>query len=943
MKRSLVISNYDDRQNPFYGGGGALAVHEVAKRLALEFDVTVITSLFPGSRNEYMDGVFYQRIGWFWLGPRVSQIWFSLLLPFYAAFKRCDLWIESFTPPFSVNYLPMFTKKPVIGLAHTLAASDAERKYGIPLPVLSFIEKTGLKLYSTIITVSGPLAEKIRNINKNAELAVIPNGVYLSGQKKPGKEDHILFMGRIEVDQKGLDILLKSYLGMDPGRRPKLIIAGSGSPLEMKKLSKLVLELKLSGFVELKRRVSGKTKEKLFLDALFCVIPSRFESFSITALEALSYGKAVVCFDIPGLSWLPKTCGLKVKNMSEEGFGNAMSLLSSDGELRRSLMKNAKLVAGNFNWDRITEKYLNIINKILGITTIREKERISVKISEIIKNNKTCYFISPHLDDALLSAGGLIAALAKKVPVKVITVFTKADDDQLRSLSVEKYLKSCGAKSARKLYLERREEDYLANESLGSKAVHLNFTDALWRRKASLSALLKILSRAFPILSQLYPSSRQLFSGRVSQEDFDLKSEISFQISRHIPNNKQCAVFCPAGIGGHVDHVLVREVCEELFDPVLWQDSPYFSRKGAKAASIPFERLKGVWEKNLNDKISALHYYQTQLKALLGGNMIRREEAYYLPLRKEQNPLIKPTVSVAIPAYNEEQNIKELVESVINQREDNFALKEILVIDDGSTDNTVVRAYSMMDERVRVVSDGKRKGKPSRLNQIFSMAKSDYLLLMDGDIKLSSAAVIKNLVYAVSSSPKVGLVSGLVVPKNGKNFLQSSVYLTWEAHDRFRTSFNQGNNVYSANGNIMALPRSVYKRITLPKNMFADDQYMYYRCISLGFEFKHVRSAKVYIELPDSLSDHIKQNTRFIANRFLIKEHFHDLVLKEHGHPKIWYYYALMTQALRKPIHALFIFIVNRYCSLSAKKNYSSMPVLWKVAVSTKKPADKSA
>ena len=63
MKRRIIFSNYDDPKNPFYGGGGARAIHEVARRLAVRHDVKIITGSYPGSRDEMVDGVSYARIG----------------------------------------------------------------------------------------------------------------------------------------------------------------------------------------------------------------------------------------------------------------------------------------------------------------------------------------------------------------------------------------------------------------------------------------------------------------------------------------------------------------------------------------------------------------------------------------------------------------------------------------------------------------------------------------------------------------------------------------------------------------------------------------------------------------------------------------------------------------------------------------------------------------
>ncbi|MBX7180163.1 MAG: glycosyltransferase, partial [Saprospiraceae bacterium] len=122
--------NYDDIKNPYYGGGGALAVHEVAKRLAArQHEVLVLTGKYPGCKDEIIDGVQYKRIGFHLLDARVGQLAFHFSLPWYAARLQYDIWVESFTPPFSTALLPLFTNKPVVGLTHLLGGKAMKLKY----------------------------------------------------------------------------------------------------------------------------------------------------------------------------------------------------------------------------------------------------------------------------------------------------------------------------------------------------------------------------------------------------------------------------------------------------------------------------------------------------------------------------------------------------------------------------------------------------------------------------------------------------------------------------------------------------------------------------------------------------------------------------------------------------------------------------------------------
>src|SRR5579863_1346052 len=95
-KQTIYISTYDDIKNPFYGGGGATAVHETAKRLLREYDVRVISWDYSGKKKEVIDQVVYERFGLPFLGPKIGMFAYQLSLPFIAKQKEFDVWFESF-------------------------------------------------------------------------------------------------------------------------------------------------------------------------------------------------------------------------------------------------------------------------------------------------------------------------------------------------------------------------------------------------------------------------------------------------------------------------------------------------------------------------------------------------------------------------------------------------------------------------------------------------------------------------------------------------------------------------------------------------------------------------------------------------------------------------------------------------------------------------------
>lgn len=90
-----------------------------------------------------------------------------------------------------------------------------------------------------------------------------------------------------------------------------------------------------------------------------------------------------------------------------------------------------------------------------------------------------------------------------------------------------------------------------------------------------------------------------------------------------------------------------------------------------------------------------------------------------------------PAVSVIIPVYNTETYLTECLDSVLNQ---NFRDMEILIVNDGSTDNSlnVIRKYMAIDQRI-VLLDKKNEGVAAARNAALRMAKGDYLMLLDSD------------------------------------------------------------------------------------------------------------------------------------------------------------------------------------------------------------------
>lgn len=89
-----------------------------------------------------------------------------------------------------------------------------------------------------------------------------------------------------------------------------------------------------------------------------------------------------------------------------------------------------------------------------------------------------------------------------------------------------------------------------------------------------------------------------------------------------------------------------------------------------------------------------------------------------------------PVVTVAMPIYNAGHYLYEAVMSIVDQT---FKDWELLIIDDGSTDNAVRSIYEIQDSRIHILCDGVNKGLAARLNECIDLARGIYFARMDQD------------------------------------------------------------------------------------------------------------------------------------------------------------------------------------------------------------------
>lgn len=143
----------------------------------------------------------------------------------------------------------------------------------------------------------------------------------------------------------------------------------------------------------------------------------------------------------------------------------------------------------------------------------------------------------------------------------------------------------------------------------------------------------------------------------------------------------------------------------------------------------------------------------------------------------------KLEISVGIMAFNEGQNIANLLDTLKNQILKTVSIKEILVISSGSTDNTnkIVREYAKSHKKIRLIIQKTRKGKSSAVNVFLKHATSNLVLLLSADLLLEPNTL--ELMGRHFNKSQIGIVGAHPIPVNDKNNLMGfTAHFLWELH-----------------------------------------------------------------------------------------------------------------------------------------------------------------
>ena len=355
---------YDDPKNPWVAGGGAVRVLELYRRLAGRVDATVATGSYPGARDETVDGVRYVR-----LGARSPYAWSRLTYAAAANRLLRSMAYDAAVFDFS-TYTPILMPRgrPCGITVHHVTGPTARERWGPVLaPALGRVERAMLRRARRLTATSTATYELLRGILGpevpiDLVYAGVPDELFALGRRPEG---YLLYFGRMDVIQKGLDTLLEA-VALLVRDRPGLELKLAGRGKDAGRARQMARELGIEASVRFLGAVDEAQRQRLFAGAAVQLMPSRFEGFGMVAAEAMAAGVPLVAAaagSLPEVVDAPRG-GLLVPPGDARALADAVAGLLDDASAREALSASARRSAERFRWGAVAERHLEFLEKL---------------------------------------------------------------------------------------------------------------------------------------------------------------------------------------------------------------------------------------------------------------------------------------------------------------------------------------------------------------------------------------------------------------------------------------------------------------------------------------------------------------------------------------------------------------------------------------------------
>ncbi|MEK7070370.1 MAG: glycosyltransferase [Patescibacteria group bacterium] len=296
-----------------------------------------------------------------------------------------------------------------------------------------------------------------------------------------------------------------------------------------------------------------------------------------------------------------------------------------------------------------------------------------------------------------------------------------------------------------------------------------------------------------------------------------------------------------------------------------------------------------------------------------------------------------PTITVGIPAYNEEQNIQNLLRSILKQAEEGYRIEKIIVILDGCTDNTEQKVKQVMNSSrlIKLIVDNENRGKSFRLNQLYKLNQSAVIITLDADLILENNSTISNMIKPFRNK-SIGVVGANNQAVSPKTFIESISVAVFNLWYQIRKDFNNGLTPHNFQGMAEAIDGKLAKQIHFPGTP-GDGPFLYFSIIKLGKKPFFSKDSKVLINLPDNVRDFYDQANRAILTGKIVVSQTNSENARYFKIPLLFKCKGILQAFIKNPLYTLLGLLFLTVFELNLKKDPQHLVGKWNRVHSSKK------
>ncbi len=339
-------------------------------------DVTCYNRSTDKVENEYIDMVDHNKYrgvtlkkAWTIEAKGISAMISSFTAAISATFAGFDVLHFHAEGPCAAMWIPKMFGKRCVATVHGLDWQREKWSGSFASKYIKFGEKVMVKCADEIIVLSESAKAYFKE-TYNRDTVLIHNGIDKPTIKQAekitelyglSKGDYICTVSRLTAE-KGLHYLIEAYNNIKTDK--KLVIAGDTSDTDeyvayIKQMAGDNPNIIFTGFI------SGDILKEIYSNAYIVAVPSDIEGMSISLLEALAYGNAVLCSDIPENTLVTEDKAINFKKSDVADLQNKLQNMCDDNLCVENLKHGVDdFILEKYNWNDVAVATRNLYEKV---------------------------------------------------------------------------------------------------------------------------------------------------------------------------------------------------------------------------------------------------------------------------------------------------------------------------------------------------------------------------------------------------------------------------------------------------------------------------------------------------------------------------------------------------------------------------------------------------